>query len=57
VGVGQTATSFKIRVTSADGQVLEEEIPKGDILDGASEPGYRGGLLIRGKKQFGPAHF
>lgn len=53
----ETATSFKIRVTSADGQVLEEEIPKGDILDGASEPGYRGGLLIRGKKQFGPAHF
>lgn len=49
--------SFRIKLTSADGQEVIETILIDDVLEKPSTPGYRSGLLYLGKEQFGPSHF
>jgi hypothetical protein len=49
--------TFRLKITAADGQEVIETIKIDDVLEKPSTPGYRSGLLYRGKEQFGPSHF
>ena len=51
------AKEVKIRVTAADGQVVTETFSHKQFFQTPGAPGYRGGMILQGKQQFGPSHF